>query len=150
MRRSCLSVVVAFVAFLTLVMPTEAGIGWCKTDPVVLIDGELADIFVSAPLTAPLVVTGPTQIVVTLPVGIDAAVVLTDLGFGHGERVTFRTSHALRVTSAGIPVRIAVYVPARDGTLPIQVEFAAGVLELLSPATARGTANQWIILSTHI
>ena len=112
MRRFYLSVISTVLALLVLVMPAQAGMGWCKNDPVVLIDGQLADIFVSAPLDAPLKVTGPTEIVVTLPVGVDASIVLTDLGFGQGERITFGASRALRVTSEGIQVRIAVHVPA--------------------------------------
>ena len=148
MRRLILPAGTALLALLIVILPVRASIGWCKSDPVVQIDGQLADIFVSAPLDAPLKVTGPTEIVVTLPVGVDAAVVLTDLGFGHGEHVTFVTSRALRVTAKGIQVRIAVYVPATDSAMPVMVEFAPRVLGLLNPASAMGMANTWVILTT--
>ncbi len=85
-----------------------------------------------------------------MPVGIDAAVVVTDLGFGYGERVTVVASHALRVTGERIPIRIAVYVPATDASLPVQVEVVDRVVDLLGPTTVTGTANQWIVLTTSI
>jgi hypothetical protein len=151
MRQLFASIAIVCLA-LAIAAPqgATAGIGWCKSDPIVLIDGELADIFVSAPLHAPLVVTGPTQIVITLPVGIDGTVVLTDLGFGRGEQVRFVSSHALQVRESGIPVRIAVYVPATDESMPIEVEMAAGVLGLLIPERVSGTANTWTILAVTI
>jgi hypothetical protein len=132
------------------VTPVQAGVGWCKSDPVVQIDGQLADIFVSAPPEAPLVVTGPTQIVVTHPVDVDAALILSDLGFGKGEEVTFVASRSLRVRDHTIPLRIAVYVPAADNGLPVKVEFASGLSGLLSPSSANGTANAWVILATDL
>jgi hypothetical protein len=146
MLRHYLCAVSAFLALVCFVVPAQAGIGWCKTDPIVLIDGQIADIFVSAPLDAPLRVTGPTVIVVTLPVGVVGAVVLTDLGFGRGEQVSFNSSHALRVTADGIQVRIAVYVPATTHDMPVRVEFAPRLLGLLDPDSVDGMANAWVIL----
>jgi hypothetical protein len=130
------------------VQGATAGLGWCRSDPVVTIDGRLADIFVSAPLDAPLKVTGPTKIVVTVPVGVEARLVLADLGFGKGEEVSFAQSRALKKTATGIEVQVAVYVPATDGTMPVKVEFAPGLLGLLRPASAQGTANAWVVLNT--
>ncbi len=114
---------------------------WCRTDPVVSIDGQLADIFVAAPLR----VTGPNRVLVMVPVGVDAELVATDLGFGQGTNVAFAESAALRTTARGFQVRIRVYVPARDA-MPVRLEFAHRLGQLLSPATARGTANTWVTL----
>jgi hypothetical protein len=140
---------VALAALLLLtVQGASASKGWCMTDPVVAIDGQLADIFVAAPLDAPLLVTGPTQIVVAVPVGVDAWLVASDLGFGKGEEVSFTESRALRVTNEGIEVRVAVYVPATDGAMPVKVDFAPNVIGLLQPASAQGTANEWVRLTT--
>jgi hypothetical protein len=148
MRRSGIATLCAFILLVVSVMPAYAGIGWCKSDPVVAIDGELAEIVVSAPVDAPLVVTGPTQVVVTLPDGVDGALLVTDLGFGQGYEVAFAHSKGLKVTDQGIQVWIAIYVPATDSAMPVQVEFAPGVVGLLAPASAMGTANAWIKLKT--
>ena len=121
---------------------------WCRTDPVVRIKGDLADVFVAGPLTAPLQVTGPNEIVVTVPRGVKASLVLNDLGFGQGNTVTFKRSRRLRVTRNGMEVRIKVRVPATDGDMPVRVEFAPRVVGVLSPASAEGTANEWITLRT--
>src|SRR5215207_4181515 len=93
-----------------------AGRTWCRTDPVVMIGGELADMFVAGPLTAPLQVTGPTRVNIIVPTGVDAWLVLADLGFGRGEVVTFQESADLQVTEQGIEVRVQVYVPATSST----------------------------------
>jgi hypothetical protein len=137
-------VVLAFV----LAAPGAAAVkGWCKTDPVIMVDGQIADVFVSAPLYAPLKVTGPTQIVVTVPVGVDAWLVASDLGFGRGEVVTFAESSDLQRTATGVEVEVAVYVPATTA-MPVRVEFAARLLGILAPAWAEGTANAWVSLKT--
>jgi hypothetical protein len=72
-----------------VVAPTTlAGRAWCRTDPLVRIGGDLADIFVAAPPKALLVVTGPNEVVVTVPKGVPARLILADLGFGRGEKVS--------------------------------------------------------------
>ena len=125
-----------------------AGVGWCRFDPIVLIDGEIADIFVAAPFDAPLRVTGPTEITVTVPVGVSTTLVLSDLGFGKGEIVRFEESRKLRRTASGIEIKIAVYVPTADGGMPVLVEFAPRLLGILAPTSAEGVSNTWVVLKT--
>ncbi len=135
----------------TLVTPGAlAGTGWCRTDPAIAIDGHLANVFVSAPLDAPLLVTGPTHIVVTVPPGVDTILVASSLGFGQGEIVEFAESPSLKATAESIDVRIKVYVPATDDTMPVLVEFAPEVVGILAPAAAEGTANTWISVKTEM
>lgn len=143
-----LPVLLVFGMLSTIAAPSAfAARAWCKTDPIVLIDGELADILVSSSLLAPLKVTGPTQIVVTVPEGVSTLLVLADLGFGRGQVVTFQQSPELKVTDAGIQVQIAVFVPSRDNKLPVAVEFAPRLLGLLAPERAEGFANRWVYLN---
>jgi hypothetical protein len=149
-RRGWVGLAIALLLIGTTVAGAAASKGWCRTDPVVLIDGAIADIFVSAPLTAPLQVTGPTEVVVTVPVGVETAVVLTDLGFGRGETVTFKESKRLRRTAEGVQVKVAVRVPARDDAMPVRVEFAPRILGILWPDSAEGTANDWVVLRSTI
>ena len=141
----------ALLAVTVLVQGTDAQRAWCKTDPIVVIDGATADVFVSAPLgsmvQALLTVTGPNQIVVTVPQGVNAWLLLTDVGFGRGNVLTFAQSSDLHETAGGIEVRVQVFVPA-TGSFPVRVEFAPRLLGLLWPASAEGTTNSWITLTT--
>ena len=151
-RRAQLCSALALLALsLVLAVPgVGAGRGWCRSDPVVLIDGEVADVFVLAPLDAPLKVTGPTEIVITTPVGVEADLVLAGPGFGQGEEVRFAESRRLRRTATGIEVEVKVYVPATDDAMPVLVEFAPRIVGILWPASAEGTANAWVTLRTSI
>ncbi|HUG17073.1 MAG TPA: hypothetical protein VMM78_18845 [Thermomicrobiales bacterium] len=136
-----------FAVLATVAAPSAfAARAWCKTDPVIMVDGELADVFVSSSLSAPLLVTGPTEIVVSVPVGVSAFLVVSDLGFGKGEIVTFKESRALKVTKKGIQMQIAVMVPSTDSSMPVVVEFAPRILGILSMDRAEGTANKWVYL----
>lgn len=128
----------------------NAGTGWCRTDPAVAIDRRPAEIFVGAPSEAPLFVTGPTHIVITVPPGIDAMLVASGVGFGQGEIVEFAESPSLKSTAEQIDIRIKVYVPAADNTMPVLVEFAPEVVGIFAPASAEGTANTWVSLRTWI
>src|SRR5687768_1966936 len=147
MRRFMMALTLGLLALAVTALPASATKGWCRTDPVVLIGGQVADIFVSGPLTAPLLVTGPNQVIVSVPVGVPAHLVLADLGFGRGTLVEFRESHALRVTDEGVEVRIDVYVPATDSAMPVRVEFAPHVIGILWPSQVEGTANSWVTLN---
>ena len=149
-RRFISAALFAALAPVVAARRVDAGRAWCRTDPVVSIAGDVADIFTSAPLTAPLLVTGPTEIVVTVPEGVPAAVVLTDLGFGKGEVISFQESSKLRATDRGVEVLIKVRVPATDDTMPVRVEFAPRIIGILWPASAEGTANSWVVLRTEL
>lgn len=121
----------------------KAGVGWCRLDPIVMIDGNIADIFVAVPLLDLLKVNGPTEIIVTTPPDVSAYLILPGVGFLHGEIVTFETSPELNVTEEGIDVWIQVYVPARKN-IPVLVEFAPHIIGILWPTSAEGTANSWV------
>jgi hypothetical protein len=150
-RRHVLRSAVALAATAVVAdnQPSFAGRGWCRSDPVVLIGGILVDIFCTANLTTMLRVTGPTQIVITTPEGVPAALVLGGIGFGRGEQVQFKTSHELLKLGSNIDVKVEVYVPAPDG-LEIGVEFAPRIVGILNPARADGFSNQWITLNTQL
>ena len=142
-----------FLAIMALIVATgavDARPAWCRSDPVVEIGGEVADIFVSAPPEAPTLVTGATRIVVTVPKGVSKRLILADPGFGKGTKVSFDKSKRLRATPTGIEVRVWVYVPASDDDMPVRVEFASRVDEVLAPVGAEGRANRPIKLRTKV
>jgi hypothetical protein len=148
--RLARSLFLAFALLLTVaagpfVRDVAASKIWCRTDPVVMVDGHLSDIFVSGPLDAILRVTGPNQVVVTVPAGVDAWLAIADLGFGRGTTVSFAESEALERTDDGVEAIISVYVPARYA-MPVRVEVAPRLIGLLNPIMAEGVANQWIVV----
>ena len=125
-----------------------AGISWCRTDPIVRINGERVNIFVNSDEAILKQATGPTQVVVTVPLGVSTELIATDPGFGFGEVVSFTTSPYLRVTDSGrVNVVVSAYVPAVGPSLPVQVEVvpASG-----TATTLQGATNQWISLATRI
>ncbi len=64
------------------VQQTSAARRWCSMDPIAVIDGRLADIFLASDVRLLLTATGPSIIRVGLPVGSKGTVILSDLGFG--------------------------------------------------------------------
>ena len=123
--------------------------GWCRSDPFIAIEGVVVDIFCTASLEAPLYVTGPTQIVVSVPVGVSGALVVAGVGFGRGEEVRFEEANRLKQSADGIELEVGVYVPA-VGALPIGVELAKNLAGILEPTTAEGVSNEWISLPKRL
>jgi hypothetical protein len=153
-RVSGLTVLVAFfvatVALGASGLSAQAGKGWCRVDPIVSIDNQIADIFIGSNLSALTSTTGPIKIVVTVPTGTKTAHIISDLGFGRGYDLTFVKSSNLVKTDDRVPVHIDVYVPAKKDSLPISVYFAPHLLTILSPLSADGSANQWLRLGAHV
>lgn len=142
------AVLLVVLGFGSITPGAEALRTWCRSDPIVAIDGTLVDIFIDGPLEAPLLVTGRTEVVIRVPPGVRTRFVASDLGFGRLEHVRFAESEDLRVTRRGIQVEVRVFVPARDEAMPIRVEFAPRIVGILNPDRVRGTANEWITLRT--
>jgi hypothetical protein len=109
----------------------------------------VVDIFLSAPIDAPLNVTGPNEIIVIIPDTLSGSVVAETQGFGKGEKVTIVQSPDLQVTEQGIEVQIKVFVPVNDYKMRVHVEFAPRVVGLLAPDREKGLANDWIVLKTR-
>jgi hypothetical protein len=154
-RRTFVPLLFVFACSLIFgVSSASAGIAWCRSDPVVVIDGQLADIFVASDLAMQFKATGPLQLVIALPPSSTGSVVLSDTGFGlHGYDVRFVTDASLTRTNRHTQVRVAVYAPATDSTLPVQVTFAprdltAGLTAILFGTSANGFANNWVSLTT--
>jgi hypothetical protein len=129
----------------------SAGRSWCRVDPVVMIDGQLADVFVSSSLKMLLQATGPIKIKISIPEGSNGWVVLTDLGFGRGYDIDFVETSDLQRENWRTPVMVDVYAPAKDSTLPVTVAFAPRTLgssltDILFGMSADGHANEWIRL----
>ena len=131
------------------VVDARAATAWCRSDPVLEIDDRLAHVYISSPVEMLAAATDKIRLTVTVP--HDAHPGLEDIlaDFGHGYDVRFNKTRRLRATAEGTPVEISVCAPARDGTLPVVVEFAPGV-GAHATAAARGTANAWILLAARL
>jgi hypothetical protein len=142
-------VLVILLAF-SSAAPAAASVGWCRSDPVVVVNLTLADVFTSAQFSDLGKVTGPTQIVVVVPRGVIAALATPGVGFGRGEFVTFETSPYLKATLFHVQVIVKVFVPSTDTAMPIRIYFAPRILGLLWPMSAEGHANSWITLASSM
>jgi hypothetical protein len=122
----------------------EAARGWCRADPLLRIAGQYAHVYITSTSAMLRSATDKIRLTVTLPLGVRGRLddVLAD--FGEGYDVRFRESSTLQVVNGLVPVRVAVYCPARDSTLSVTVEFAPVGDGPLSPGSAAGTANTWI------
>jgi hypothetical protein len=97
---------------------------WCRVDPVVRIDGEVADIVLSSYEEMEEAATGPARVVVTVPRGIEVEQLSEDEGFGgHGYDVRFERFEDLKDTGGALRLRVAVYAPATDGSVPVRLDF---------------------------
>jgi hypothetical protein len=133
------------------VRSASAGRSWCRVDPVVLIDGQLADIFVASDLAMLLKATGPVKMKISIPADSKGWVVLTDLGFGKGYDIDWVKTSSLKRAEGRTPVKVEVYAPAKDSRLPVTVTFAprslgSSLKDILFGMSASGNANSWIAL----
>lgn len=145
--RGLLSGLLLLTALFLVTAPgVDAARSWCRTDPIISINGQIVDVLVLAPNEDLSKITGATRVEVTVSSGVNAKLIATDRGFGFGETVTFSSSDTLRATAQGIDVDVRVYVPATSSTVPIQVQFVPRSKGLVSPASVTGTANSWVVL----
>ena len=114
---------------------------WCKTDPIVEIDGRRAHIYVASHEAILGTVTGPTGVRITVPAGVRHELIDMDQGFGEGYDVEFVESDGLRETNRGIPMVVDVFVPAGPD-LPVRVEITDGKESPLD--RSKGATNEWV------
>jgi hypothetical protein len=127
-----------------LAQPVHAARTWCQKDPVVKIDGKVADILLGSYTDLNSAATGPSVVQVGVPIGVPAELLATDLGFGQlGYAVSFYQDAKLTKSKSTVQVRVAVFVPSNDGTLPLAVDFVPRSSGLTA-ASASGYANSWV------
>lgn len=144
-RRAILPALVVLTLAALMVQGAAAGRQWCQNDPELVIGGQRVTVDISGGANALSAVTGPTQVVVTVPTGVDAELAATDNGFGYGTVVTVAQSDDLRVTRGVIQFHVAVFVPATDASLLVLVDVTPDGDGPLTPGHARGKANDWVL-----
>ena len=150
-RRALLALLAMLLLSLAVGSDTaSAGRAWCRSDPVIKVDGGVADVYLSSYVEINQAATGPAEIVIALPVGSVGQLLATDNGFGGlGYRVSFVTDSTLKRTNGITQVVVRAYVPSSDSALPLQVDFAPRSSNLRA-ATASGQVNQyWVALKTR-
>ena len=123
------TLVLVFVA----VTPANAGLVWCKTDPIVRLNGQTVQVLVSIPDTYVSRVDGPTRVEIKTPQQVKRELLFVDDGFnGHGEDFSFSDIGDGYGTATGYRIKIKVTVPIEtSNTVPILVEVigANGVVQ---------------------
>ena len=120
MRARLIAGAIGLVALLLSVSPASAGWMWCAKDPVVRLDGTSVQILVAVPQELQTAVTGPIQVVISVPVGVSTELVSTDAGFNDfGETVRFVTDPNLPTFGNRFLAQVRVTLPTAAGTLPL-------------------------------
>jgi hypothetical protein len=122
--------------------------GWCLADPVLRIGEQSAHVYISSLSAMLSSATDKIILQVTLPVGIKGQLETINADFGKGYRVRFFESSNLVATRSHVPVQLAVYCPARNTALPVNVDFTPVGDGRLTAASTAGTADRWIYLVT--
>ena len=148
MRLRIMSVVLGLVALLFSVTPASAGRVWCSRDPVIKVNGQVVDVLVSSYTEMNASANGPLQFVVTVPAGTSTSVLATDNGFGYGYSVTVKTSSSLTKNAKSTQVRVEVYAPAADATLPVKIDVKPRSAGAVKATTTQGLANRWVTAQT--
>lgn len=150
MRRILSAVALMAILTLLLTAPASAARTWCARDPVIAIDGQIVDIRVWSYLEMDAAATGPVQIVIAIPAGKSGKVLATDQGFGYGYAISFQASKQLKVRPDGsYQIKVAVYAPATDKTLPVRVDITPRSAFGVIATTAQGRANSWLNVQTQ-
>jgi hypothetical protein len=122
----------------------DAARRWCFADPVLRIDGQTVHVYISSDVEMLRSATDKIRLIVTLPSGVRGRLTDIESDFGEGYDVDFAESRQLSAADDSIAMRIAVYCPARNSDLPVNVEVAPIGDGRVQASSASGTANQWI------
>jgi hypothetical protein len=145
MRRAILSTLFGLVALL-LVATSASANGWCRTDPKIRVDGHVYNIYISVPDSdSAHAVVAATQVLITVPTGVDHELLGSDNGFGFGYNVVWIESPWMQSGNNGPSVKVSVFVPATR-SIPVQVEWQPHGEDVSE--RAYGNTNSWVTLRT--
>ncbi len=128
--------------------------GWCRRDPIIKINDVTVQIVLFSNTEMHDLATGPTKLVIQVPVGIPTRLVADDPGFGHfGYEVCFTESRELIAAGRSVDVYLEAYVPATnpaEGPLPVVLEFTRRGGGVPAVFQAEGRANDWVSLRANL
>ncbi len=154
MNRFMVCTLVPLLALLSLTLPADAGFMWCKTDPVITLNGTIVDITTSIPLEYVPLVNGPVTYEVRTPKNTERHLVVNDLGFGHGSEMVFLDGSGT-IQDGEIPTRIDVHVPidrsglAPNETLPVEMVITpANGTQVVVTGTSTSTTASLVVVES--
>jgi hypothetical protein len=111
-RRATPALALGMFAALLLAVPALAGRTWCRSDPVVLLDGAPLQVEILVPAEYVSAVDGSVEVTIATPAGVERETIFTDAGFnGLGEVVVYQDSDAEVAADSSFPVQVTVVVP---------------------------------------
>ncbi len=117
MRRLLVPILVLLLVTLIPVPHAGATAIWCKSDPVVRLNGTVVDITIGIPLEYIALVDGPVRYEIRTPRSTTRQLLVSGPGFnGYGEEVFFTDGDGVVVNNQ-IPTRILVTVPIDESRL---------------------------------
>lgn len=128
MRRYGFPALISLLCLFLAVSPAGAGKGWCRSDPIVRINGQTLQIWVAIPLEDLPDVVGPISVNLVVPRGTINELVYVDDGFnGYGEDFNWIQGSNTVAADGSFNVTAHISVPMRDGRyVPMQVELIPG------------------------
>lgn len=149
MRRYAAIHLISLLTLLALTLPAHAGLTWCKSDPVVSLDGTLVDITVGIPLEYAPLVKGPTRIEIQTPESVARRLIVSGPGFnGYPEEVVF-TDRTGEVVDKRFPATIKVRVPIDKAELSpgehVPVEVTVLPHNAPVPVVVEGTSDSTVV-----
>lgn len=148
MKRFVVSLLIPIISVLALALPAQAGLSWCKADPIVELNGTKVQILTAIPEEYLPFVEGPIDVEVKAPSSVKTKLLFTDAGYnGHGERVSFSRLNGHRGERDGdeepFRIRIKVVVPIDAG---IQVPVLVTVIpDNGAPVIVEGTHQKTVV-----
>lgn len=152
MRRY--GIMAAFTAVLLVLVssPVGAGLQWCPRDPIVALNGQEVQIWVAIPEQYQTAVTGPVEVDIRTPHGVEQEVIFTDEGFnGHGEVVEFYERGRL---GDEMDVQVRIRVPydrsmVERGNLDVLLTIVLPDGEVIEVQDDRGRARMDFTIPAH-
>jgi hypothetical protein len=148
-RRRCLPLIAgAGLSLASALLPGEAGAfrRWCKTDPVIQIDGQNAHVYIAAYVAnnkaARRLSTAPIRVVITIPPGVSHKKLHGNNGFGFGYDQEIAEDPALPATAEVVPVHVSVTVPMSNDEIKVKSYLVPSGHGRLRPGEEHGTANR--------
>jgi hypothetical protein len=121
-----------------------ASIVWCRTDPIITVNGRSFHVYVLSTEAMYRQATGPTEIIVKYPQGTVASgqLVPGDNGFGRGYNLNLQPTSGLQASGGSFQIKVAVRVGANDSSLPVRMEAVRSSDGRLL-AAKQAYANNW-------
>lgn len=110
--KRLLTALIPLLAVMVMAMPAQALVKWCKTDPIVELNGARLQVLTAVPEEYVHLVNGPISIKFKTPKGVSRELVFTDSGFnGHSETVKFTDLTKGVVEEGSFTTQVSVIVP---------------------------------------